>query len=387
EQVRGQGEDGRTDIYSLGTIIYQMGSGRLPFQGKTSMEILIARLEQTPTDLTSEEAPKWLRETIRRFLKRDRDKRPTAREAQSIIAQARGEEKAKTPVGKLILLACILLAIPAVLFFFGTGSLDVFGQRTESANHTPGSKKGAGASSLAPNAPSPTKEREEEATPQAPEGSTDEALLGRVDRAGQKETVEEFSAAKDQEGYSPTASGQDEEAAEGSAAGRPEGRTDETESLPADEASGDSAPPALDGSSLESDLDETESSIAAGPGLEESSGTIFSPTAQVRVAQLNAQRELHTQEGEPVISCEVEDLNQVGSMLAPQGDELSAGPDERVEEGRAKLQLPLGSSGSFDIALFDGKTWNGNTKGYDSAPLSTFSVVIDRDKPEGQILE
>lgn len=77
EQVRGQKVDGRTDIYALGIIIYQMCSGRLPFSGATVMEILAARLERPPTPLSTDDAPQWLTHLVMRLLEREQEKRPT----------------------------------------------------------------------------------------------------------------------------------------------------------------------------------------------------------------------------------------------------------------------------------------------------------------------
>jgi eukaryotic-like serine/threonine-protein kinase len=53
EQVRGEDLDARTDIFSLGTVLYEMSSGRLPFLGKTSGLIFKAILYQCSTQLQS----------------------------------------------------------------------------------------------------------------------------------------------------------------------------------------------------------------------------------------------------------------------------------------------------------------------------------------------
>jgi serine/threonine protein kinase len=48
EQVRGEEIDYRSDLYSVGVIIYELLTGRLPFTGATSMDIMLAHATEAP---------------------------------------------------------------------------------------------------------------------------------------------------------------------------------------------------------------------------------------------------------------------------------------------------------------------------------------------------
>ena len=51
EQLRGKPLDPRTDVYSLALLTCEMLTGKLPFQGRTQQETMIARLRSDPTPL------------------------------------------------------------------------------------------------------------------------------------------------------------------------------------------------------------------------------------------------------------------------------------------------------------------------------------------------
>ena len=82
EQAVGDREiDGRSDIYSLGVLGYQMLTGRLPFSASNSMALLLKHVSEPPLPVAElrAEAPRALREAIERALaKSPEDRWPTA---------------------------------------------------------------------------------------------------------------------------------------------------------------------------------------------------------------------------------------------------------------------------------------------------------------------
>ena len=77
EQARGEELDARSDIFSLGAVLYEMTTGRPAFPGKTSAMVFKAILDVTPPAITQTNAilPSRLDEIIGKALEKDRDLR------------------------------------------------------------------------------------------------------------------------------------------------------------------------------------------------------------------------------------------------------------------------------------------------------------------------
>ena len=88
EQIAGRALDHRTDIFSLGVILYEMASGRRPFEGASSAELASAILRDTPPPLSERRAdlPEELAVLIQRCLEKNaQDRFPSARDVRNAL--------------------------------------------------------------------------------------------------------------------------------------------------------------------------------------------------------------------------------------------------------------------------------------------------------------
>ncbi len=94
EQVEGQAVDHRTDIFSLGVLMYEMATGNRPFAGKSSPGLMSAILRDQPAPVVEKrrDLPNHLGRVIGRCLEKDpRDRYQTARDVFNELRTVRRE--------------------------------------------------------------------------------------------------------------------------------------------------------------------------------------------------------------------------------------------------------------------------------------------------------
>jgi len=102
EQARGAAVDGRSDVFSLGVVVYEMCSGRRPFAGSSPAEVLASILRDTPEPLAkvAPDVPAALVAIVERCLAKDPgDRWPGARELLDALEAVPTSGSSKSQVG------------------------------------------------------------------------------------------------------------------------------------------------------------------------------------------------------------------------------------------------------------------------------------------------
>jgi eukaryotic-like serine/threonine-protein kinase len=136
EVALGEHADERSDLYSLGVVLFEMVGGAPPYRAQSSLGLLLARLHQEPPALAAlrPEAPAWLPRFIAWLMARDRDRRPPSAAAARQALERREAPRARRRSRRWIAAAALLLALLASAAW----AADRRGRRFAQLVHRPG---------------------------------------------------------------------------------------------------------------------------------------------------------------------------------------------------------------------------------------------------------
>ena len=144
EQLRGLPVDHRSDIFSLGTILYELLSGKKAFKRNTASDTIAAILKEEPPELSERDVPVALDHVVRHCLEKDREDRfQSARDIAFALSEASspggtsatsGVQPAAPPTGK----RNVLIAASAVVALLAVAGVLLLRRASVSAPGAPG---------------------------------------------------------------------------------------------------------------------------------------------------------------------------------------------------------------------------------------------------------
>jgi serine/threonine protein kinase len=137
EQIRGESVDGRSDIFSLGIVLYEMLTGRPAFAGETTPETMAAILKEEPAHTLPADVPPALARIVSRCLEKKREARfQSARDlafgldvlsdtrASPVAADGQARRRWRTVLGVAIVVLSLAAAVASWLLKDTTSSFD-----------------------------------------------------------------------------------------------------------------------------------------------------------------------------------------------------------------------------------------------------------------------
>lgn len=103
EQAKGEAVTPAADVYALGVVLYEMVSGKRPFDKETSLEMMMAHIADTPLPLDVPSLPPDMEALIKQCLAKDPSKRPGSMAVVASALESFSESREGTSISQTML--------------------------------------------------------------------------------------------------------------------------------------------------------------------------------------------------------------------------------------------------------------------------------------------